>query len=253
MDISYYTDLAKEIRKKVLSLVYKAQTSHIVSNFSITDLGVVVYENLLKEDRVVWSKGWCAALIYTLLARKGILKQEDVDTFPQHPYIGLAETDVQGVEVCGGSMAHGLNTACGMALGKRDAAEEGRIFCFMSDGELQEGTTWEAAWFAAKNRLHNLTAIIDCNKFCAMGRTEEVADMEPLEDKWKSFGWNVMRIDGHNFKEIEEAILSSDRLKPTMIIADTIKGKGVSWMEGNLLYHYKYISDEENKRAMMEL
>lgn len=253
--MSDYKLIAAEVRKRVLTMVHQAQTSHIGSNFSITDIGVYIYENLKPEDRVVWSKGWCAALIYTLLAYKGIIPVKDLEKFPQHPYIGLAEPAVPGVEVAGGSMAHGLNTACGMALGKRDAAEDGRVFCILSDGELQEGSTWEAAWFAAKHKLWNLTAIVDCNKFCAMGRTEEVADMEPIDDKFRAFGWYVQRINGHDFLEIEKAIgmVAADRKRPTMIIADTVKGNGVSFMEGTLLYHYKYISDDEFKRAMKEL
>lgn len=247
-----YSAIAKDARRKVLSMIFNAQTSHIASNFSVIDIAATLYENLGEKDEVVWSKGWAAATIYYFLARQGKIPQEDLDTFANAPYIGLAETTVPGVLCSGGSMGHGLPIAVGMAIGKKRAKEKGIVYCIMSDGEMQEGTTWESALIAGHNKLNNLVALIDYNKWCAMGRTSEVANVEPFVDKWQAFDFDAQRIDGHNYQEIERALLKNSD-KPKAIICDTIKGKGVSFFEDHLLYHYKYVEKDEYEKAMAEL
>ena len=250
--MSDYPTLAKDTRRKVLSMVFKAQTSHIASNFSVIDIASVLYENLGKKDEVVWSKGWAAASIYYFLVKQGKIPAEDLEKFGTAPYIGLAETSVPGVLCSGGAMGHGLPIAVGMAIGKKRAREEGMIYCIMSDGEMQEGTTWESALIAGHNKPNNLTVLIDYNKWCAMGRTNEVANVEPFEDKWRAFGFDVQRINGHNYQEIERALLKTSD-KPRAIICDTVKGKGVSFFEDHLLFHYKYVEKDEYEKAMAEL
>jgi transketolase len=194
-----YASLAKQARKDVLTLIHKAQTSHIASNFSIIDVATVLYELAdLAKDRIVWSKGWVAGTIYYFLNKKGILTDEQLSMFPNEPYYGLAETTVPGVEANGGAMGHGLPIAVGMAYAKKLNGDDSRVFCVMSDGEMFEGTTWESALFAGHHKLDNLTVIIDYNKWVAMGRTKEVNDLEPFAKKWRAFNFETVEIDGHN-------------------------------------------------------
>lgn len=247
-----YAGIAKEVRRKALTIIHRAQTSHIASNFSVTDLAVVLYENLKPEDRVVWSKGWAAATTYILMARRGEFPESDLDIFPKAPYLNLVEYGVKGVETTGGSMGHGLPVALGIALGQKMAGKEGQVYCIMSDGELNEGTTWESIMVAAHHNLKNLTVLIDRNKWQAMGRTEDVIKMEPLADKWAVWGFETARVDGHNYEELEKALLEKQN-GPKVIICDTIKGKGVSFMEDSLVFHYKYVDDEVYAKAMEEL
>jgi len=248
-----YAKVAREVRQKALGMIHRAQTAHTASNYSVTDLAVVLYENLKPEDRVVWSKGWAAATTYILLARRGQIPEKDLDIFPKAPYINLVEIGVNGVETTGGSMGHGLPVALGIALGQKKAGTPGHVYCIMSDGELNEGTSWEGALVANHHELDNLTVFIDRNKWQAMGKTEEVLKLEPLEDKWKAFGWLPLRVDGHNYEEIEKALLAPQNGKPKVIIGDTIKGKGVSFMENSLVFHYKVVDKETYEKALAEL
>jgi transketolase len=264
MNVIDYKKIALDARKTILHLIYKAQTSHIGSNFSSLDIFTVLYEiaNIdkdLKEDRdrIVVSKGWVAASIYYFLAKKGIIPKEDLETYCKDgsKYIGLAEPNVRGVEAAGGSMGFGMPFGIGFALAKKIKEEKGRVFVIMSDGEMQTGTTWESALLGAHHRLDNLVVVVDCNSLQAMGKVREILDIEPLKDKWKAFGWEVREIDGHNFEEIEKALInpSLETEKPIVIIARTVKGKGVSFMEGDNIYHYKAPSDDEYQRALKEL
>ncbi len=258
-----YTEKALEVRKTVLRLVHQAQTSHIGSNFSCIDILTVLYDiaNVdkdLKEDRdrIVISKGWVAASVYYFLAEKGIIPKEDMETYCKDgsKYIGLVEPYVRGIEAAGGSMGFGFPFAVGFALAKKLKKENGKVFVLMSDGEMQIGTTWESAMIGAHHKLDNLFVIVDANGLQGMGKVEEILNIEPLKDKWEAFGWEVRKIDGHNFEDIEKSLTSqSHEGRPTVIIAKTIKGKGVSFMEKNNLYHYKATSDEEYQRALKEL
>lgn len=250
-----YKELAKQARLKVLELVYKAHTSHIASNFSVIDIATVLYENLKPNDVVVWSKGWAAATIYYFLNKQGKLSDEDLAKFPNAPFLGLAETTVPGVLVNGGSVGHGLPIAAGMAYAKKLAGNDGKVYCIMSDGELNEGATWEAIMLAAHLKLDNLVAIIDKNGWQAMGKTEEVINLNAVE-AFKGFGWLVQEIDGHNYHQIQTVIDNADSnagFPPYVIVAKTIKGKGVSFMENHLLYHYAHVDDEIYSKALSEL
>lgn len=257
-----YKVLAKQARLKVLEMVNRAQTSHIASNFSVIDIATVLYENLKEGDEVVWSKGWCAASIYYFLAKQGKIPVEDLDKFQNSEYLGLAETNVPGVLVNGGSVGHGLSVAVGMALGKKRANEPGTIYCIMSDGELNEGSVWEAAMLAGHHKLDNLIAIVDGNGWQAMGRTADIVSQD-TDIMFTGAGWLPIKIkDGHDHAKVEK-ILEHSQLdgfigrncggKPRILIAETIKGKGVSFMENHLLYHYKNLEPETYLRAKEEI
>lgn len=267
-----YKELARQARVKVLEMVYRGQTSHIASNFSVIDIATVLYENLSEGDEVVWSKGWSAATIYYFLAKQGKIPHEDLDKFPNPPYLGLAETSVNGVWVNGGSMGHGLPIAVGMALGKKLKGEKGTIYCIMSDGELNEGTTWESALLAAQHRLDNLIVLIDSNGWQAMGKTNDI--LPSVFPTWSSVfhsDYGRQRIlpgfygrggNGHDFEALEHLIIDEPKRlnslpdsppSPIYIRLETVKGKGVSFMENHLLYHYKNLEKEEYEKALVEL
>lgn len=248
---------AKEARRKILTMVHKAGTSHIASNFSVVDIATVLYDRLQPEDYVVWSKGWAAASVYYFTALRGEIPVGDLEKFPNAPYLGLAETTVNGVHVAGGSMGHGLPVAVGMALGLKRANQPGTVYCIMSDGELNEGTTWEALALADQHDLNNFVVIVDANKWQAMGKTADVVNFEPLHEKFRAFGLNTDRINGHDYQALQWAYDRfdgwEDNDRPRAIICDTIKGKGVSFFEDHLLYHYKHVTADEYEKAMAEL
>lgn len=251
-----YASIAKAARLKVIEMIYKAQVSHIGSNFSCIDIAAVLYENVdLAKDKIIWSKGWAAATAYYFLAEKGVIPKEDLETFciGDSKYVGLVEPAVQGIDFAGGSMGMGLPAGVGFALAKKLKHEDGRIFVIMSDGEMQIGTTWESALVAAQHKLDNLEIWCDANSLQAMGLVKDVLDIEPLEKKFKSFEWNVFDINGHDYKEIEKTLFFKRNEKPTIVIARTIKGFPISFMSGNNIFHYKHLSSSEYEQAMVEL
>lgn len=248
-----YRELARDARLKILEMIHKAQTCHIASNLSVIDVATVLYENLKAEDEVVWSKGWASASIYYFLHKQGKISDEELTSFPNAPFLSLAETTVPGVHVSGGSMGHGLPVAVGMALARKRAGEGGRVYCIMSDGEMNEGTTWEAAMVASHHKLDNLCVIIDKNNWQAMGRTSEVLDLGDLELKWHAFNFASVSINGHDYDEIELEVLHVFPYQPKCVIAKTVKGKGVSFMEDCLEYHYKYVNESDYQKAVKEL
>ncbi len=249
-----YKKIANDARKKVLEMIHLAGTSHIGSNFSCIDILTVLFskinldKNLKKDrDRFILSKGWAAASLYYFLSEKGIIPKKDLTTYcqPGSKYIGLAEPEVRGVEVAGGAMGHGLPMALGMALGAKLAGDTWITYVLMSDGELDCGTTWECAALASHHKLSNLTLIVDCNGFQAMGTKNEVLNMEPLAEKWKAFNWEVIEIDGHDYQQISKALFESKKEKPRVIIARTVKGSGgqtaCDIFENKLEWHYKNV------------
>ena len=262
-NITNYKKIANEARKTVLRLIFEAQSSHLGSNFSAIDILAVLYNiaNLDKDlkddrDRIVISKGWVAASAYYFLAKKGVISESDLETYckKDSKYIGLLEPTVRGIEAAGGSMGFGLPFGVGFSIAKKIKKEKGKSFVLMSDGEMQIGTTWESALIASHHGLDNLFVVVDKNDLQAMGKVENILNIEPLAGKWREFGWEVREIDGHNFEEIETALTTpSDKKKPVIIIAKTIKGKGVSFLERNNLYHYKAPSEEEYIKALSEL
>jgi len=251
-----YKELALEARKKVLEMIYKAQTSHIGSNFSCVDLLTVIFEKAdLDKDKIVLSKGWAAASLYYFLWKNGRITEEELDSYcqPGSKFIGLAEPIIPEIPAAGGSMGFGMPFGVGFALAKKIKKEEGKTFVLMSDGEMDCGTTWESALIAAHHKLDNLVVTVDFNGLQAMGKVKEILNVDPLKDKWQAFGWDVQEIDGHSFEEIEKSFAAPSNGKPRAIIARTIKGKGVSFMEGDNVYHYKAPSEEEYRKAMKEL
>lgn len=260
-----YKEIANNARKKVLEMVHKAGTSHIGSNFSCIDILAVLFSKInldknlkANRDRFILSKGWVAASLYYFLAEKEIITKKDLDTYciGNSKYIGLAEPEIRGVEMSGGSMGHGLPFALGSAIASKLSKENWKTYVLMSDGELNCGTTWESAMLANQHKLNNLVVIIDNNGFQAMGETKEVIDLEPLLEKWKAFGWNVAEINGHNYIEIEKALngdFALNKEKPTVIIAKTLKGAGVTFFENKLEWHYKNVDLENYQKALNEL
>ncbi|MEX2033260.1 MAG: transketolase [Candidatus Colwellbacteria bacterium] len=253
-----YKKIATEARKKVIEMIFRAQSSHVGSNLSSIDILAVLFEKMdLEKDKFIASKGWVAASVYYFLAEKGVIPKEDLERYCQPnetEYIGLVEPHHKfGLEFAGGSMGFGLPAGVGFALAKKLNNDSGKIHVLMSDGEMQIGTTWESILIAKQHQLSNLVAWIDNNRFQAMGPTKEILNVEPIDERVKSFGWAVQRIDGHNFEEIERAFNNLSNDSPNLIVCDTIKGKGVSFMEGNNLYHYKNLSEKEYEEAMEEL
>lgn len=262
-----YKVLATRIRAHALRMVHRAGSAHIGSCLSIADLLAVLYAGVLKldpaqphwpkRDRFILSKGHAAAALYAALAEKGFFSMEWLDNYCQDNshLAGHVTWDVPGVEVSTGSLGHGLPIGCGMALaGKRDN-QTYRVFVLMSDGECDEGSTWEAALFAPHHQLDNLIAIVDYNKIQSFGTTKEVLGLDPLAEKWRTFGWSVEEINGHDLGQIEDLLLSIpfQRGQPSCIVAHTVKGKGVSFMENQLAWHYKAPDDEQLCQALAEL
>lgn len=210
------------------------------------------------RDRFILSKGHGCAGLYAVLAETGFFPIDWLDTFYENGsrLAGHAShMDVPGVEISTGSLGHGLSIAAGMALsGKRDGADY-RVVALLSDGECDEGSTWEPALFAPHHRLDNLVAIIDYNKIQSLGRVEEVLDLAPLADKWQNFGWGVREIDGHDIEDIADVLtaLPLEQDRPTCVIAHTVKGKGVGFMEDKLLWHYRSPQGPEFEAAREEL
>lgn len=241
-----YQKTATEARRKVLELIFKAQTSHIGSNFSCLDLLTVLFDKVdIKKDEVILSAGWKAAAWYYFLWKKGVISEEELDSFCREgsKFIGLTEPmNRWGLRFAGGSMGMGLPAAVGFALAKKIKGEEGTIYCLMSDGEMQIGTTWEASLIARQHNLKNLVVLVDVNGLQAMGETKDILDIPFLE-----------YVDGHNFDAIEKDMSKENRESPATILFKTIKGKGVSFMENNNLYHYKAPSKEEYEMALKEL
>jgi transketolase len=267
-------ELARKIRRHCVLMTSRANASHIGSSLSTADLLAVLYGKFLRfdpqrpdwpdRDRFILSKGHGCAALYAVLAECGYFPVERLDTFYQDgsPLAGHAtHKDVAGVEVSTGSLGHGLSLGAGMALAaKRDrrdrrGQEDRRVWCMLSDGECDEGSVWEAALFAPHHRLDNLVAILDYNKIQSFGAVKDVLDLEPLGEKWRAFGWGVREIDGHDLAAIEQAYAAVPFVpgKPSCIVAHTVKGKGVSYMEGKLLWHYRAPRGEDLQAALREL
>ncbi len=263
-----YKKTATEIRKKILDMKLMSQGSHIGSALSCVDILTVLYFKILKlntknsksqdRDRFLLSKGHAASALYATLAQRGFFSEDVLETYCQNgsKLAGHVIKDcVPGIEVSTGSLGHGLPIGIGMAIAAKKSKKNYRVFVLLSDGECDEGSNWEAALFASHHKLDNLIAIIDYNKIQSFGRTNEVLNLEPLAQKWKSFGWQVKEINGHNFKELEKTLLRMPFKKdsPNIIIAHTIKGKGVSFMEDKLEWHYKSPTKEQYDLALKEL
>ena len=259
--------LAKKIRLHALEMTHLGGSSHIGSILSIADILAVLYEEVLvfnpeepdlyNRDRFILSKGHSGAGVYAVLAEKNFfpiseLKNHysDGSIFSGH----ISHKGIPGVEFSTGSLGHGLSVSSGMALSAKLNREKHRIFCLMSDGECDEGSNWEAILFSSHHKLDNLVAIIDYNKLQSIFSPTQTLNLEPFKDKWESFGWNVHEVNGHDHNKLKETFnLSSSSKAPNCIICHTIKGKGVSFMENNNLWHYRSPQGEEYLKAKKEL
>lgn len=259
---------AKEIRQTILSMITTAHASHIGSSYSVVELLIFLYNKILKidpkkpldpnRDRFILSKGWAVSALYAILAKKGFLKKESLDTFCRNgTKLGGTSTrnGISGIEATTGSIGHGLPIGVGMALAGKMQKRNYRVFVLISDGECNEGSTWEAILQAGQYKLDNLVVVVDYNKWQAYGRVKDILDLEPFSGKWESFKWAAKVINGHDFNEISKAFsnIPFRKNKPSVIIANTIKGKGVSVLENKNEWHYKTPTLEITKIAEEEL
>ena len=268
-EIKELAKLANENRQNVIKMVHNAKSGHIGGSLSSADIMTVLFHKCMKNipkcredknynsrDRFVLSKGHVSPVYYSVLAQLGYIPKDELMTFRKlgtrlqgHPSLFCP-----GVEVCTGSLGQGLSIACGMAMALKLDKNPAHVFVLMGDGELQEGNVWEAFMQAPQRNLDNLTVIVDRNRLEIDGCTENIKALDPLDAKLKAFNWEVIEIDGHNLQEIYDAIEKAKQNdKPVVIIADTIKGKGVSFMENNAGWHGKAPNDDEYEKAMKEL
>ena len=260
--------IARELRFRTVRTSHLSGTPHLGSCLSCLDLLVCLYWRVLKldprnardegRDRFILSKGHAAPVLFQVLAERGFFSVEDLEgygqdgsIFGEHP---PAPKYLPGIEAATGSLGHGLPMGLGMALAARIRGATYRTYVILSDGECNEGSVWEAALMAAAQKVSSLTVFIDYNKWQATGRSNEVLGLAPLAAKWAAFGWSVQEIDGHDFAAIEAAVAKSDELgRPKVIIANTVKGKGVSFMEDDNNWHYRIPSAEEVRKAAADL
>lgn len=251
-----YKKIATEARIKVLELIYSAQTSHIGSNFSCIDILTVLFENVdPQKDEVILSAGWKAAAWYYFLWRKGIITENELNSFcqPNSPFIGLVEPiNRWGLKCAGGSMGIAFSMGIGMARARKALKKDGFIYILISDGEMQCGNVWESARKAVQEKLDNIIVIVDKNGFCAMGKTKDILNIEK-DDLFN--GWISFEINGHDYLEIRDCINNMNDFigKPKVIIANTIKGFPISFMSGNNDWHYRHIDDDSYQKALYEL
>ena len=258
MTIEELENKAKEIRKDIVEMIYNAKSGHPGGSLSCADIMTVLFHEKMNmnEDKFVLSKGHCAPTYYACLASIGKIPHEDLNTLRKiDSYLeGHPSNKINGIDVSSGSLGQGLSVANGMALAKQLDGEHGKIYCMLGDGELEEGQIWEAAMTANKYSLNNVVAFVDYNGLQIDGNVMDVKGVDNLKGKFEAFGWNVQEIDGHDMQAIIDAIdntNTSDR--PNVIIAKTIKGKGVSFMENQVGWHGKAPNEEEYKQAMEEL
>lgn len=258
---------SKELRKRIFDMCVKAGTGHVTSSLSCIDILIALYHGGVlnfdpknpkweERDRFILSKGQASPAYYVLLADLGYFDLGDLDKFAQKDgKFGVhLQNDVPGVEITAGSLGHGLGVAAGIALSAKMNRELYFTFVLLGDGECYEGSIWETAMFASHNRLNNLVVIIDRNYLCVTDFTENLVALEPLEDKWISFGWDVARIDGHSYEAILNSlkdIRSRKSSKPLIVIADTTKGKGIGSMCHNPLWHALVPKGEDEKTARL--
>lgn len=268
MEIRQLENISRELRFQLIELSHRAQSAHLAGALSCVDLLVALYWTMLRitpsdpqnpgRDRFIFSKGHAISALYAVLARRGFFPESELirynkqgGSLPEQPSPGC----VPGVEWATGSLGHGLGVGLGMALSAKITGHSFRTFVLMSDGECQEGSVWEAAMLAPRLSLDNLFALVDFNKWQATGRSCEVMEMEPLKAKWEAFGWNVREVDGHDLGALRDALHAPlERLgKPVILIAHTIKGRGVSFIEDDNNWHYRSPSAVEVEQAKMEL
>ena len=257
-------DIARELRLTVIDVMAWSGGAHVGGSLSIIDILTILYFKYLdvhpadpqwdERDRFVLSKGHAAAGLIPVLAKRGFFPEETLKTFNHFgsPFAMHPDSNkVIGCDASAGSLGHGLSMAVGMALGARQRKMPWKTVCLMGDGECCEGSVWEAAMSAPHFKLGNLIGIVDRNRFMIDGETEDVMPLEPFADKWRAFGWEVVEVDGHDFDQLDEALSKAWAATdvPVLILAHTIKGKGVDFMENNVVYHYASADSELCARA----
>jgi transketolase len=257
--------LCRQFRREVLTAIHKAQSGHPGGSLSVCEILTLLYQHRMNipsptdpnRDRLVLCKGHAAPMLYRNLIEKGFLPADCMDSLRQlgSPLQGHPCMKTPGIDMPSGPLGIGLAAAQGMAIGLRMDKSLARVYAVLGDGELDEGAVWEAAASAPKFMLDNLCAVVDYNKVQLDGTTDEVMPLRDLEGKWKAFGWHVIRVDGHDLRALNKAFDAAEATKgvPTVIIADTVKGKGVSFMEGQAGWHGKAIDKDSYDKAMAEL
>jgi transketolase len=248
--------IIKNIRTNILNFTYKAKSSHIGSCLSIVEILAVLYNSVLKKkDRFILSKGHAALALYCTLFEYKLISQRILNTFGSNNTVLMNHVShkVKGVEFSTGSLGHGLPVAVGKALKFKINKENNKVFVLLSDGEMNEGTTWESLLFASHHNLDNLNIIIDYNKIQSMDFVKKVINIEPLKLKLLSFGCNVYEVNGHNIIALNKILTKKNRKKPKIIIAHTTKGKGISFMENDNLWHYKNPNKQELALGLKEI
>lgn len=267
IDYAMFKKHASNIRKNILETVNAAGSGHVGGSLSIVELLTALYFQEMntdiqnpdweERDRLVMSKGHASPALYSVLAEKGFFPLDLLKTFRQidSPLSGHVEMHVRGVDMSTGSLGQGLSVAVGMALAAKAEQKKYRVYCFIGDGELEEGQIWEATMCAGHYRLDNLVAIVDNNNLQIDGPITEIMSSYPIDSKFEAFNWHVIHIDGHDYEQIMKAFEEARNTKgcPTMILAKTVKGKGVSYMENNYTWHGKAPNQEEYQIAMREL
>ena len=269
VDIIGLENKALELRRLALKIIFQAGSGHPGGSLSATDLmtalffgGILRYDSSQpddpKRDRFLLSKGHASGIYYSVLAKAGFINESDLEDYRKinstRFLSGHGHPKTPGIEIASGSLGQGLSVAHGIALGTRLAGLDSKVYVILGDGEIQEGQIWEAAMSASKFNTNNLIAIVDNNKVAQDNITKDLKDIEPIEAKWDSFGWDVHRINGHNMTEIIKILQKAIHPdKPRVIIADTIKGKGVSFMEGKTAWHGVAPSKEDYDKALKEL
>jgi len=253
------------IRKAVVYMTHYSKSSHVGTCLSIVDILYALYFKVLNinpknpkkenRDKLLFSKGHGSAALYATLAERGFFPKALLNRFYVDDGILPGHLDMEavpGIEISAGSLGHGLSIGVGMALANKGSGNPGKIFVILGDGECNEGSVWEAIMIAPHLKLDNLTAIVDFNQLQGFGRTDEIINQENIVERWASFGWGVIEVNGHNLMELEKALKASQS-GPKVIIAHTVKGKGVSFMENKLEWHYKSPNDDEYEEAIREL
>lgn len=268
IDVKALQNIANEVRKGIIEAVYNAQSGHPGGSLSCADILTVLYFNQMNidpkkpndenRDRLVLSKGHCSPALYSVLAQKGYFDKSELKNFRKldSPLQGHPDMKkVAGVDMTTGSLGQGLSAAVGMALGSKMDQAGCRVYCILGDGEIEEGQIWEACMAAYKNKLDNLCVVLDNNHLQIDGNVQEVAGLDNIEGKFKNFGFNVINADGHNISNLINAFNTAKQTKqvPTVIIAKTVKGKGVSFMENQAGWHGRAPNKEEYEKAIIEL
>ncbi|MBS3105616.1 transketolase [Candidatus Woesearchaeota archaeon] len=266
--VSGLNQKAKELRKDIITMIYNAQSGHPGGSLSAIDVLVGLYYHKLRvdsknplwqdRDRFVLSKGHCSPAIYSVLADKGYFPKSELEGYRKINSMlqGHPELSTPGIDFAGGALGQGVSFALGIALACRLDKKNCSVYAMIGDGEMQEGAVWEAAMAAVFHKLDNLIVILDKNQVQQTGKTKEIMDIGNAGLKWKAFGWNVIDINGHDMQQILKALDKASKIKnkkPTIIISNTIKGKGVSFMELNHKFHGKAPNDEEYKKAIEEI